>query len=126
MSKKNVRRLSLALILLFLLCTYLSTTFQSLLAARVTICRPSTVVTEDFTFYGCVIPSSAVLHEDIVYIAVSSEDVWGEVLIAQPMTVTIKDLEDGQVAVLSGLVGNERVIAAWDRPLSQGIRVLEE
>ena len=36
------------------------------------------------------------------------------------------EIGDGQVAILEGLVGNERVIISWDRPLDMGMRVIEE
>lgn len=97
-----------------------------MLAARVTLCIPTSRVLEDYTFVSSIVPESALVLENEVFIAVPREDIWGTVLVARPVTVAIKDLGDGEVAIIEGLVGNESVIISWDRPLNFDMQVIEE
>lgn len=108
------------------LCTYFSATFSSLLAARVTLCVPSARVLEDGTFLSCIVPESALELEEQLYIAVEQEDFWGTVLVAQSVRVKTMDLGNGEVAILEGLSGHEKVIISWDRPLDTNMRIIEE
>ncbi|MDO5377717.1 MAG: hypothetical protein Q4G52_05210 [Clostridia bacterium] len=126
MSKNRARRMLIGFLIILALCTYFSATFASLLAARVTLCIPSARVAEDGTFLSCIVPESALELEDQLYIAVEQEDFWGTILLAQPVRVKAMDLENGEVAILEGLAGHEKVIISWDRPLDINMRVIEE
>ena len=126
MNHKHPSRIFIWFIALLALCTYFSATIVSMLSARVTLCVPSPQVLEDHTFVSSVIPHSALVLENQLFIAVEQSDLWGSFLVAHPVLVETKDLGDGQVAILDGLVGNEQVIVSWDRPLDMGMRVIEE
>ncbi|MEG0125901.1 MAG: hypothetical protein RR505_06650 [Raoultibacter sp.] len=126
MQKNRSRKILLGFLLILTLCTYLSATFSSMLAARVTLCSPSARVLEDLTFVSSVLPESALELENQLYIAIEHNDFWGPVWVAMPVIVEARDLGNGEVAILDGLVGNEKVIVSWDRPLDMGMRVIEE
>lgn len=72
------------------------------------------------------IPQSALVLDEEVFIAVERQDIWGSSLEAMPVQVVTKDLGDGMAAVVEGLTGYERVIVSWDRPLDFGMRVIEK
>lgn len=126
MKNNRMWRMLLGFLGILALCTYLSATFSSLLAARVTLYTPSPRVLEDYTFVSSIVPESALELEDQLYIAVEQEDFWGTILVARPVIVEARDLGNGEVAIIDGLVGNEKVIISWDRPLDMGMRVIEE
>lgn len=126
MNKNRARHMLLGFLIFLALCTYFSATLSSLLAARVTLCSPVSRVLEDHTFVNNIIPESALELENQIYIAVEKDDFWGTIRVAYPVTVKIMELGNGEIAILDGLVGNEKVIISWDRPLDIDMRVIEE
>ena len=126
MKDRHPSRIFFWFIALLALCTYFSATITSMLAARVTLCVPLPQVLEDHTFVSSVVPESALVLENQRFIATEQSDLWGSFLVARPVLVKTMEIGDGQVAILEGLVGNERVIISWDRPLDMGMRVIEE
>ena len=116
MKDRHPSRIFFWFIALLALCTYFSATITSMLAARVTLCVPLPQVLDDHTFVSSVVPESALVLENQLFIATEQSDLWGSFLVARP--VLVKTME--------GLVGNERVIISWDRPLDMGMRVIEE
>lgn len=126
MDERKVPRLLTGFLVVLGLITYFSATFASLSAAKVTLYRPLSRVLEDHSFVSSVIPQSALVLDNQVFIAVAREDIWGSSLIAKAVLITTRDLGNGEAAVLEGLSGYENVIVSWDRPLDSGMRVIEE
>jgi len=75
--------------------------------------QPATVIT---------VPETAVsysLHGNTVYVVEDSADG----LLAQPRVVATGDSRDGQIAIISGLQGGERVITVGQNKLRRGARI---
>lgn len=126
MKKLRAQHILIGFLAILAICTYFSATLSSLLAAKVTLCKPTSRVTEDLQFVTCIVPESALELEHELFIAVEEDDFWGKVLVAQAVIVEAEDLGDGEVSIISGLNGTENVIISWDRPLDTGMRVIEE
>ena len=126
MDERKVPRLLTGFLVVLALITYFSSTFASLSAAKVTLYKPASRVLEDHSFVSSVVPQSALVLDDQVFIAVELEDIWGSSLIAKAVIIKTQDLGDGEAAVLEGLTGYEQVIISWDRPLDSGMRVIEK
>ena len=126
MASKRPSRLLIGFLAALAFTTYFSATFASISAAKVTLYSPTSRVLEDNSFVSCVIPQSALVLDEEVFIAVERQDIWGSSLEAVPVQVVARDLGDGMAAVVEGLTGYERVIVSWDRPLDFGMRVIEK
>jgi len=125
MEKKKWRPLA-GFVIFLAICTYFSATFESMLAARVTLERPQTRISEDFEIIENIVPASALVADGELYIAEQEKDVWGTKWVARSMGVKAVELGDGEVSIAEGLEGTEYVITSWDRSLETGMRVVEE
>jgi len=73
---------------------------------------------------GIIVPAGALVDGGSVYVVTKRDSFLGEELLAEKRYVNVGEISAGQAVIEDGLEGGEYVVTSWDRPVTDGKRVL--
>jgi multidrug efflux pump subunit AcrA (membrane-fusion protein) len=75
-------------------------------------------------YCDAIIPNSALVESNKVYVLEKRQGFWGEEYYAQKKEVVTGQSNENKTEIINGLSRNDTVITGWDRALSDGARVM--
>jgi hypothetical protein len=136
-NKKRHLALKAGLVLLVVMVffTFFSSTIHYFLTPKVTITpvRQGTVRImpdegqpddEPEMLMGILVPLSAVIDGSYVYVVTQRDTFLGKQLYVHQVVVTVQGQNMAQAVISQGLRDGNHVVTSWDRPLSEGQRVV--
>ena len=116
--RKGLTRVTVIFVVILLLITFLSRSVLYFVTPKVLVSRGLHDIDG-----GILLPLTALLNDDSVYVLRTKNGFMGEVLILENVKISLMWRDETRVSV-SGLAYTDMVVTDWDRELRDGQRVM--